>query len=402
MLINPSSRDILTNAGDRPPIGLLSIASSLKEAGIKVRVRDMDHCSMERLVYELDNKTPEYVGVSVYTSPVYPEAVRLGQMCASRGIRTIAGGYHATAMPQTLSPYFNTVVVGEGEEITPVMIKHGLPNKVVTPNPTNLRRMAIPGREFVNMADYTFRQDGRKASTSITSRGCANGCIFCGNMNRRVRYHTDDYVTRDIRQLKEYGFRDIYFLDDAFTTNRRRTLGLLDKIGDEDIRFRLTTRANMLDDDLVRNLSQAGCSWVSLGIESGVDERLDDVSKRMTTQDNLNAVRTLTKYRIKSKGFFMFGLPNETLADATRTINFALGLKQEGLTSADFYIMTPFPGTPIWRQPQEFGIEILDRDYTKYLEAGKKPPKAFHRTNGMSAQQIEDVRNIAEEQWKNS
>ena len=96
----------------------------------------------------------------------------------------------------------------------------------------------------------------------------------------------------------------------------------------------------------------------------------------------------------------MFGLPNETKEDAEKTIAFSKLLRDEGLTSADFYIMTPFPGTPIWNNPENYGIQIVDRDYTKYLEAGKEPAKAFHKTKYMNTKQIEEVRKRAEEEWK--
>jgi radical SAM superfamily enzyme YgiQ (UPF0313 family) len=249
------------------------------------------------------------------------------------------------------------------------------------------------------MNDYNFKQDGRKASTLISSRGCPNACVFCSNHDKKVRQHSIHHIIYEIRNLKERGFNDLYFYDDNFITGKQRTIKLIDEIKKENINYRFPTRANSLDEEIVKHLKDSGCSWIGLGIESGSNERLKDVKKHMTTEDNLKAVKLLTKYGIKSKGFFMFGLPNETIDDATKTIEFSQQLKREGLTSADFYIMTPFPGTDVWNNPDKFGIEIIDRDYTKYIEAGKEKAKSFVRTKFMDANNIETLRNYAEEQW---
>ena len=398
MLINPSSKGILENAGDRPPLGILYLAEVLRKRNHTVRVRDLDHTTHYDFVDEVDRNPPDYAGVSVYTSPLYGESIELAKYLGDR-CKTIAGGYHATAMPQSLTPYFDTVVTNEGELALPLVIEAGL-DGIVSGNKYDIKKIPHPARDLIDMKQYGFKQDGRPASTLLSSRGCPNNCVFCGNMNRKVRFHTDKHVIEEVRELKDLGYNDLYFLDDAFTINRERTVSLVSELEKENINYRITTRAKSLDRDLVSMLADSGCSWVSLGIESGNNLRLKDVGKHMTTEDNISAVRMLNERGIKSKGFFMFGLPYESLEDAQMTIDFSKKLKNEGLTSADFYIMTPFPGTPIWMQPTEFGIDILDRDYTQYLEAGKGPSKAFHKTDYMEAEEIEKVRNRAGEEWK--
>lgn len=399
LLINPSSKKILTNAGDRMPLGLLYIGTFLSERGHTVRVRDLDHYSEERLMWEVQNKHPDYIGVSCYTSPIYPQAVRLGKMFEKKA-KTIVGGYHSTAMPETLTPYFDYVVTGEGEFALSQIVQGNTLPGIVDGVKANIDSIPNPDRSLLPTVDYNFQQDGRPATTMLSSRGCPNACVFCGNMNRRVRFHSTNHVIREVQEVKRMGYNDVYFYDDAFTINRKRTVELLEAIGKENISYRITTRAKSLDEGLIRMLRDTGCSWVSIGVESGCNDRLKDVGKNMTTVDNYRAVQMLARQGIKVKGFFMFGLPNESIDDARRTIEFAKLLKGEGLTSADFYIMTPFPGTPIWEHPERHGITITDRDFTKYLEAGKEKPKAFHRTKYMEEADIERMRNMAEEEWK--
>jgi radical SAM superfamily enzyme YgiQ (UPF0313 family) len=399
MLINPSSKSFLRNSGDRTPLGLLYIASTLRHNGHRVRVMDLDHMGYNRFVDEVMQEPPEYAGVSCYTSPMYPQAVKIGKLLKNK-CTTVVGGIHATAMPETLTPYFDIVVKGEGEEAMTYIVDNNIESGIIEAEPVDIKRVIHPARHLIDMSKYTLRQDGRPTATSITSRGCINRCVFCSNQDRQMRYHSNHFVREEIKDLKHYGFNDVYFYDDAFTVNKKRTLELAEVIGKEDINFRVTTRAKSLDEEVVKALSDAGCTWTSIGIESGVEARLKDVGKNMKPIDNYHAIQLLTKYGIKSKGFFMFGLPNESEEDAMKTIEFAKLLKGEGLSSADFYIMTPFPGTPIWDNPGQFDITITNKDFTKYLEAGKISPKAFHKTKYMDESQIEKMRNLAEETWR--
>ena len=402
VLINPSSKEILRNAGDRLPLGLLYLGASLKENGYNVKIRDLDHIDIEDLKDELNDYMPDIVGVSAYTSPLYKQTIELGKMLKGK-TRTIVGGYHASAMPESLTDYFDCVITGYAEKSIINVIKNGLEgivNSTLLSNPQDMNKILHPDRSLVDMKLYNFKQDGRPATTMLTSRGCYNNCVFCGNMNHKMRYHSEDFVIDEIKEVKTQGFNDIYFYDDAFISNKKRTFSLLEKIGKENIHYRITTRAESITPDIAKLLKNTGCSWVSLGIESGDDNILKAVGKNMTTEDNYNAIKYLSKEGIKTKGFFMFGLPNESKESAMKTIDFANKLKSGGLTTADFYIMIPFPGTPIWNNPEKYEVEIIDYDYNKYLEAGILPHKAFHKTKYMNNKEIEDMRNLAEEIWR--
>ena len=93
-------------------------------------------------------------------------------------------------------------------------------------------------------------------------------------------------------------------------------------------------------------------------------------------------------------------MPGETFKTAKQTIKFARNLKEIGLTSADFYYLTPFPGTPIWDNPEKFGIEIISRDYSNYLQAGKKA-KCYVNTQKLKSKDIEKLVTEAKHIWNN-
>ena len=392
-LVNPSERSILDNAGDRVPHGLVKIASYLHMKGEDVKVYDLNHEEEHVFMTNLMMDKSPTIGISVYTSPSFPEAVRLSGLVRRYG-RTIAGGHHATHMPETLTRYFDTVVRGEGEEGMLAALKV---DGVISPTPPDLSKMPGSDYNFVKLDNYGVSQSGKRTGTLITSRGCLYDCSFCGKLERKVRYEPLENVRREIEELEESGFESLYFLDDIFTLKPDRMGQIVDMVN---VPYRVTSRSQMLSSDVLNKLKATGCEWVSLGIESGNDEILKRSNKNQTTKDNYSAIARTSARGINTKGFFILGLPGETEQTAKQTIDFSKRLRDIGLTSADFYYLTPFPGTPIWKNPEKFGIEIVDTDYTKYLEAGKTA-KCVVNTEGLEASRIEELVEEARAEWKN-
>ena len=91
------------------------------------------------------------------------------------------------------------------------------------------------------------------------------------------------------------------------------------------------------------------------------------------------------------RSFFIIGLPGETESTARETLDFAVELKGYGMTRQDFYPLTPFPGTAIWKEPEKYGIKILDRDYSKYLVASRNEPNVVCETMNLKADRIKEL-----------
>jgi len=393
VLVNPSEQGILENAGDRMPLGLLSVATNMVELGNTVDVFDLNHTPEADLYDHIKRDKPDAVGISVYTSPIANRAIEIANKISSNSLRKIAGGYHATAMPHTLEPYFDSIVVGEGENgMQDALSLDG----IVTGTTPDLNRMSSPIFNFLDVNNYNLQQSNKRTATLITSRGCPNACAFCGKMDRNVRYEPVRKVRSQMEELKDLGFEAFYFVDDVFTKDIGRVEQILKG---NTTPFRATTRADMTSDKAYQVLARGGCDWLSFGIESGDDSILRRSRKGMTTKDNLNAIRSAHDAGINTKGFFILGLPGETKETARKTIDFSHKLRDNGLTSADFYFLTPFPGTPIWDNPEQFGITILDRDYTKYLQAGKKA-RCVIKTRDLGKTRLESLVKEAQESWK--
>jgi len=401
LLAYPNESRILEHFGDRAPLNILYPAAYMRKQGHEVKVWDGNHQSKRELIKNLKNFEPHYVGISIYTSPILNESLELSSLVRINypKIKLIAGGYHASIAGFNI-PGFDYICVGEGERILEEIKNHPLSNILFPPKVENIDDIPVPARDLVNMNWYNMKQNGKRTATLISSRGCPYNCIFCGNINHRVRFHSPKRVEEEVKELiDKYGFKSFYFLDDLFTANKKRVLDVADRLNPLNISYRITTRANLLDEDIVKALADSGCEIVSMGIESASDKVLKSMSKKMTIGDNEKAIRLCHKYRIDVKGFFMFGGPEETKEDAERTIQWAKKWKHKGLVSADFYYLTPFPGSPIWYNPEKYGIQIINKNYNQYLQIGKTA-KPKIRTKYLDENDLENLVKKAKEEFE--
>jgi len=402
-LVSPSEKGILEDAGDRPPLGIAYIGGYLRENGHDVRLYDMNHIHIDELVLDVKEEKPDVVGVSLYTSPLYYNGMNLGKVIkqVNPEVKLVAGGYHSTVMPESTFPIFNQVVLGEGEYAME-KIARGDESEIVVGSLVDLVSLPKPARDLLPMEKYNMMQKGKRTATALTSRGCPNACAFCGNLpyNKKVRFTPINKITSELEELVDLGYEGIYFYDELFTANKERVKKLTDRIKGMGLSYRIATRADKLDKDIAKWLGDSGCEIVSLGIESGNDYILRKVRKRMTTSQNKDAVRMLAEEGIDVKGFFIIGLPGESYETARQTIEFAEELKKEGLTFADFYPLVPFPGSPIFNNPKNFGIKIIDKNWGNYCQAGVSEIKSVVETEYLKANEIKSLVEEAKSRWK--
>ncbi len=403
LLANPNESKILDHYGDRAPLNLLYIAAYMRKQGHQVKVWDGNHQSESELLDMCNKLKPDYIGISIYTSPILNVALDLAKLIKKfyPPANIIAGGYHANVMYESLLKDFDYVCVGEGERVIEEILKNPDEKIVRPPKVENLDDLPLPARDLVNMGWYNLQQNGKRTVTLITSRGCPYDCIFCGNINRRVRFHSPERVEEEVKELKEkYGFESFYFYDDMFNFNRERTFEIIKKLKRLNISYRIMMRADSLDENLIKSLADSGCKIMNLGIESGNNEILRRANKRMTKEQNEEAVKLCHKHGITVRGCFMLGLPGENWGTANQTIEFAKSLKSHGLI-ADFYVMVPFPGTKIWDNPKKYGIEIVDRNFAEYVQVGRMmKPKI--RTESLSEDDLTLLLKKAKEEFENA
>jgi radical SAM superfamily enzyme YgiQ (UPF0313 family) len=153
---------------------------------------------------------------------------------------------------------------------------------------------------------------------------------------------------------RRYGIREFSFEDDTFITFKQRLREICERLIalDLGISWSCLGRVNHVNPDNLRLMRQAGCWQISFGIESGSQEILTLINKRVTLDQVRAAVRMSRAAGILTKGFFILGHPGETRQTLRMTIDFALELPLDDISVC---LMTPFPGTELYDRATEFG-----------------------------------------------
>lgn len=379
-LINPKD-GWAWKAGDRPPLGLAYLSSYLKQAGHTTKIIDLNHTTLDI------TEKPDFICFTVPT-PNYLQVIdyvkKLRELCPSAYY--IAGGNHVASYPteQLTLDTFDYVVAGQGEgEIALLdIIENRVKDKIVyTKYTDNLDIFPYPDYEGLDMEKYGMLVNGQKAITISSGRGCVFGCVYCGSSTiKKVRVHTPQYVINHMKLLYDkYNIRGFYFVDDIFTFNFQRTKEICNLIKQtftkKNIALRITTRANLLTQEICYDLKEAGVDIISIGLESGSPKVLKAMKKMETIEQQEQGIEYCYNAKIKVKGFFIIGLPEETWEDIIMTINFAEKLvKNNRLHYADCYILNPIPASIFWQNPDQFDVKPIypiNSNWNDFYQIGK-------------------------------
>jgi len=230
----------------------------------------------------------------------------------------------------------------------------------------NIDEIPFPSRDLLPFDKYQV--NGVRYTTMLTSRGCPFGCSFCASSRLFGGYwrgRSPKNVLEEMRIIYEdYNTKNVEFLDDTFTLNQKRAEEICDGIIREgwDITWGASSRVDTLTRRLVEKMKRAGCWVLYLGIESGCQRILNGVGKRITLEQVKKAVRIVKNAGIEVLGSFIIGFPDDTLKSIKQTIKFAKSLN---IDYAQFSILTPYPGTPVFNYAVENDL-LLTKDWSKY------------------------------------
>jgi anaerobic magnesium-protoporphyrin IX monomethyl ester cyclase len=184
----------------------------------------------------------------------------------------------------------------------------------------------------------------------VTSRGCTAGCKYCikhVSYQWSVRLFTPERIMEELWYLNKLGIHNIHMYADLFTVNRAQVVELCKRIIDEGLKIRWTcnSRVDYVDEEMLQLMGRAGCWMISWGIESGNEEILKRAAKGADPKKARQALLWARKAGIKNWGYFIIGLPGETVDTIRQTIDFSKSLPLE---LALFHIAAPYPGTPFF------------------------------------------------------
>ncbi len=198
--------------------------------------------------------------------------------------------------------------------------------------------------------------------TLITSRGCPAVCSFCTApflYGTKTRFQSADRVLGEMEHLLSKGYREIYFRDETFFVDKDRDIQICEGIikNKWDVVWICNTRVNEVSKELLKLAKEAGCHYIKFGVESGVQEILDNIHKGITVEETRQAFKWMNEVEIDSHAHTMLGSPGETLDTISTTINFITEIEP---TTATFGVCTPYPGTPMFKMVEKRFPEIGD------------------------------------------
>jgi radical SAM superfamily enzyme YgiQ (UPF0313 family) len=345
------------------PLGILYLANVCKKLGYKVHISDMRGGTLQEL------PPAKFYGFSC-TTPEITAAKQMSDFMRSKGIKTIVGGAHPSLMPEDCVGHFDHIVRGEGEAVLPMILSGATKSTFIdAPRITELDWIPYPAWDMV---DEPFSRElfpgerygqGDLAMTVINSRGCPFSCNFCGNIfHAPVTYRSVDNIIGELKQLIKRKVKYIRFEDDNFNNHPDFNNLCLD-IQKLDIKWKCHTRSQLVKAPQIALMKWAGCEEIGLGAESADDEVLRINNKKETRTDHARAVKIIKDEGVRVKTYFIAGLPGETEDTFRINQDFFRVSKPDKWTLSTF---TPYPGCEIYRHPEKFGIEIIDKDFTKW------------------------------------
>ena len=386
----------LSAAGNTmPAMGVCNLAAVARRAGYRVGL--VEACSLglslEETVSAVAEHRPSFVGLSALTLSINSAASvarRLKEIDPK--IKIIIGGAHITAVPRLtmeLFPHFDVGALGEGEElILDLLFALEAEEDLSSVAGIAYRRgediVSTSGRPFIEEMDrlpfpafdllprfpgayhpgpFRFRQ--LPAVSLVTSRGCPNKCTFCDRsvFGSRCRAYSPEYIISMLKWLiSSYGIREVLFEDDTFFVLPGRVREICESmlVEEIDLSWSCLARVNTVDPEILALLKRAGCWQIGYGIESGSQRILDLVGKGIRLDAVRRAVRWTKEAGILSKGFFITGHPTENEESLGETIDFATSIPLDDMTVT---MLTPFPGSQIYREASSYGD--FDDDWGK-------------------------------------
>ena len=378
------------------PLGLLHIAAVLTESGYTVKIFDCHTqcCGVSDVISFVQSSTPRLVGINISTPNrrvVFELLNAIKSSCA--GTPVIAGGPHATSFPEDIFANvesLDAVVIGEGEFVVrnimqslqriPEMDGVYLREDFVSRRPRrpasriiDLDALPFPDFDLINTQKYISVSPELYISAS---RGCVYNCAFCSTrtlLGSRVIGRSAIKVIYEMLSLrKKYGVHSFYFFDENILLWSDFDRFCVEASG---LGIRWTAHGTLNDVkgvESVKRLAASGCYRLSFGFESGAT-KLQKYMAKVIKDKSLCLLPEFQAAGVETRGYFVVGVPEETIDDFVETLFYLLRLRNLGLTDVVVFPARPYPGTRLFKDcVNRFGEKVIAQllDFT-YLEDWK-------------------------------
>ncbi|MCC6166074.1 MAG: B12-binding domain-containing radical SAM protein [Caldilineaceae bacterium] len=338
-----------------PPLGLATLAAYL-DPDAEVVIQD-EH------VEELDlADEPDLVVIQVYITSAY-RAYTLADHYRGRGAHVALGGLHVTSLPEEAAAHADTIFIGPGEETWPRFLadlRAGRPGKVYRSAVRTLHGAPPIRRDLIKRHLYLV------PNSIVVSRGCPHVCDFCYKEafyqgGKSFYTQTVDAALAEIERLPG---RHLYFLDDHLLGDARFAAALFDGMAGMGRLWQAAgTVQSVLKPKLLEKAVAAGLRSLFVGFETLNPQSLAEQHKvQNLNRDYSAAIRRLHDLGVMVNGSFVFGMDHDDAGAFDRTVGWAV---EQGIETATFHILTPYPGTALHTRMQAEG-RITSQDWDRY------------------------------------
>ena len=338
-----------------PPLGLAALAGYL-DPDDEVALQD-EHV----MPLTLDD-APDLVVMSVYITSA-KRAYQIADAYRARGVRVVLGGLHPSSLPDEAAEHADTVFIGPGEDTWPAFLADLRRGETAPRYVSKVRSLAAvpPVRR-----DLFDRRRYLCPNSIVVSRGCPHHCDFCYKdafYEGGISFYTER-VDNALAEIDAMPGRHVYFLDDHLLGNPRFASALFAGMrGMRRVFQGASTVDAILRPGLLEQAAEAGMRSVFVGLETINEQNLQLHAKRQNVaRDYGEVIRRVHSLGIMVNASFVFGLDDDREDVFDRTVEWAVS---QGIETATFHIMTPYPGTALHARIAAEG-RISDADWDHY------------------------------------
>ncbi len=305
----------------------------------------------------------------------------------ARGVKVGFVGITASKMPALFKDHCDFILNGEPEAGAMRIAQGIIPSGItVSEEIQNLDTLPFPRWDLVKEANaqrFGIKWSSRPVGGGfplLASRGCPEFCTYCPHrILAGYRARSISNIVDEIERLCDQVRRPyVIFRDPLFSEQRDRCIELCDEIESRGLNFTFEaeTRLDRLDVQLLDRLHRAGFRAMSFGVESLDPATLKKSGRRPIPQDHQRMIIDhCRKLGIVTAGFYVLGFLQDTWASIAATIDYAADL---GSTLAQFKILTPYPGTPMFKQIEPLLTETDWEKFDGYTPTFKHPNLTAH------------------------
>jgi radical SAM superfamily enzyme YgiQ (UPF0313 family) len=323
-----------------PPLGLATLAGYLDQAD--------DVVIQDEHVEPLDlSDEPDLVVIQVYITSAY-RAYELADHYRRKGVHVALGGLHVTSLPEEAARHADTIFVGPGEDTWPAFLadfRAGRPGRLYRSQTRTLVGLPKIRRDLIKRHLYLV------PNSIVVSRGCPHTCDFCYKEaffvgGKSFYTQTVDDALAEIERLPG---RHLYFLDDHLFGQARFAGALFEGMrGMGRLWQAAGTVQSVLKPGLLEKAARCGLRSLFVGFETLNPTNLREQGKVQNLNRDYNAaIRRLHDLGVMINGSFVFGMDGDDETVFDRTVEWA---SAQGIETATFHILTPYPSTALYQR----------------------------------------------------